>query len=170
MSVPHLSLAISHSPLLATSPLSASAGPDDNLLSTLMNKCTLEDLHARSSSSRHRYLSHNTQPAPHSPTSNLAPRPSEGVDTDLLGKPLPALPSQPPIPPHAIISILNILDAFDKYTACETARVNCNIRDVYDSIKMYKTECQARLDHAQKKQEREKRETKEIDSDFWLGV
>jgi hypothetical protein len=58
----------------------------------------------------------------------------------------------------------------DDDVASEVHRVEEGIKEAYLLVEECKGERQMRENEWKKRQEREKTETKEADSDFWLGV
>lgn len=91
----------------------------------------------------------------------------------ITDKPLPCLPSDVcmlVIPPQAVIQFLDLLDQLDADVASEVARVKDGIKEAHTTLDLYKDERVQREKQGREKRAREKRETKEIGSDFWLGV
>lgn len=74
------------------------------------------------------------------------------------------------IPPQAVIQFLDLLDQLDADVASEVARVKDGIKEAHTTLDLYKDERVQREKQGREKRAREKRETKEIGSDFWLGV
>lgn len=109
-------------------------------------------------------------------SSSLGSTSHDGLSTkfvNLSNKPLPSLPcsgSATRIPPHAIISLLDLLDEFDVDVEVHVARVKEGIKEVYEMVDDCKAERRKNLERERKLREIVKRETKEIGSDFWLGV
>ncbi|KAK0241937.1 hypothetical protein EDD85DRAFT_820921 [Armillaria nabsnona] len=87
-------------------------------------------------------------------------------------KPLPALPlsCSPRIPPHEIISFLDLMEALDADVDIQVSRIKEHIDEVRKLVLAYKEERETRQEQTRKDRELVKSQTKEIGSDFWLGV
>ncbi|PBK91329.1 hypothetical protein ARMGADRAFT_1013783 [Armillaria gallica] len=87
-------------------------------------------------------------------------------------KPLPALPlsCSPRIPPHEIISFLDLMEALDADVDIQVLRIKEHIDEARKLVLAYKEERETKQEQTRKDRELVKSQTKEIGSDFWLGV
>ncbi|KIY50181.1 hypothetical protein FISHEDRAFT_71796 [Fistulina hepatica ATCC 64428] len=107
------------------------------------------------------------------------------LNHNTLRRPVLLLPSfkqdsaavTPRLPPTAVIALLDLLDQCDRELTVEVARVLDSVRETREMIggvrqRQAENRELDRIEHGRrlKEAERIKRETKEIDSDFWLGV
>lgn len=181
---PRLALNISRSPLLPGLSLSLhdttkTPSTADDLIYLLLTKRTLaNDHHAPIPTTSQHSLLYHTRLGPaflssFASSNSLQPSPPPSSLRSILtlagitcDKPLPPLP----ISSHAIISFLDLLDSFDADVESQTARVKENIQETHALVETCREERKSRRQDAREKRECEKKETKSIDSDFWLGV
>ena len=84
-------------------------------------------------------------------------------------KPLPALPP-PTIPPREIISVLELLERMDNDVVKEVQRVKEGIAEAYVVVREFSQAKRAHENEWRKRKEREGRETKNVDDEFWLNA
>lgn len=76
----------------------------------------------------------------------------------------------PPIPPKSIISLLELLDRMDGDVSKEVQRVRESIKEANEMIAEYAQAEKQRLSHLEARTDRQKRDTKGFQDDFWLHV
>ncbi|KAI0769311.1 HET-domain-containing protein [Trametes elegans] len=150
---PLLPVAISHSPLLS-GPL-----PDDlfaNLAKPLPT-ITIGPF-APSSVQPEAGLFSAYQPFAWSSSSSLASSPSS------------AAPPSTTVSPKEVISLLNLLESMENDIVTEVQRVRLGIQEARTLVRECRQDCEERTRALQKRRERERRETKGAEDDFWLGT
>ncbi|KAI0048309.1 hypothetical protein FA95DRAFT_1605399 [Auriscalpium vulgare] len=75
-----------------------------------------------------------------------------------------------PVSSKQVISLLDLLDKIDRDMACEVQRVKGNIADARAYVHTWREEARAREAECRRRRAQERKDTKEPDSDFWLGV
>ena len=91
---------------------------------------------------------------------------ASSMKTVLQNKPLPNLP----IPPREIISLLDLLEKMDDDILKEVQRVRENVKEARAVMREFREERARRRVGAQQKREREEKETKGPDDEFWLNA
>ncbi|KAH9949617.1 hypothetical protein B0H21DRAFT_727654 [Amylocystis lapponica] len=82
----------------------------------------------------------------------------------------PPLSPSATIPPKQIIQLLDLLERMDGDIAAEVQRVQHGIREAWTLIHDHKQGQETRNSRGEARRGREKRETKGVDDEFWLGV
>jgi len=91
---------------------------------------------------------------------------------------LPPSHSTPPRPKSRLsaaaskklVEFIDFLDKIDRDMTAEIEHVKESIKETRDYVGEWQEERSARRAEFLRKKERERRETKEPDSDFWLGI
>ncbi|KAI0371133.1 hypothetical protein BV20DRAFT_1112799 [Pilatotrama ljubarskyi] len=73
-----------------------------------------------------------------------------------------------PISPREVIALLNLLESMENDVATEVQRVRLGIQETRMLVRECREDCRARTADRQERQDRERRETKGPDDDFWL--
>ncbi|KAI0081872.1 hypothetical protein K474DRAFT_1768110 [Panus rudis PR-1116 ss-1] len=81
-----------------------------------------------------------------------------------------AIPRCAFIPPKEIISLLELLDEMDDDVAKEVQRVRDSIKETHELIRQLAQAEKVRVDRLKKRHDKQRRETKAIDDDFWLNA
>ena len=150
------------------SPLVGGPGLSEDFFATLVAQGTLKPLPVLSFSSdstpRRRTCASNAA------TANLTTRTLKQYHR--FEKPLPSAPSVvvTRIPPRDIISLLDLLERMDNDMMKEVQRVRESIREAWTEIAEYRQERDARDVEMARRRARERRETKDVDDEFWLQV
>ncbi|KAI0655946.1 hypothetical protein C8Q70DRAFT_1057144 [Cubamyces menziesii] len=93
-------------------------------------------------------------------------------------------PTSPPLPSSSsssasptssitskeVISLLNLLESMENDVATEVQRVRLGIQEARMLVRECREDCRARQKALRKRRDRERRDTKGADDDFWLGV
>lgn len=101
------------------------------------------------------------------PVINSKPSPPSG--TAISNKPLPLLP-KPTIPPTQIIGLLNLLEQMDSDVTKELERLRDHIQELRNSTEVLKAERSSRCERVALRKDREEKETKHVDDEFWLNA
>ena len=123
-----------------------------------------------------------------SSSSSLTRHPSHSVPGITVTRPLSELTrdvtsivpfprSSPPPRPRLstaaskkLVGFIDLLDKIDRDMAAEVEHVRESIRDAREYVEEWREERSARMAELLRKREREKRENKGLDTDFWRGV
>ncbi|THH30950.1 hypothetical protein EUX98_g3261 [Antrodiella citrinella] len=84
-------------------------------------------------------------------------------------KPLPSLPPSA-IPPRQIISVLELLERMDNDVVKEVQRVKEGIAEACVMVREYVEAEQVRSTKWKQQRDRERKDTKTVDDDFWLNA
>lgn len=157
---PLITLYVSRSPLLPELDFRITA-KTGSLLSALLTKRVVGAEHnitARRGITQPEYTTSNTP----NPTSHAHAHPTSAHrhSSSFAGAPSSQL----------VIALLNMLDQFDADVAMQVARVKDSIAEAHECIGGYKQERMRRQASQEERRRKERKETKEIGSDFWLGV
>ncbi|KAI0674999.1 hypothetical protein C8Q78DRAFT_964904 [Trametes maxima] len=152
---PLLPVAISQSPLL-------SGTLSDDLFSALAKPLPTITIGPYGPSTRLR----GDRPPAHGSTPWPASTPASSSSSSTS---LPITPTTP-ISPKDVISLLNLLESMDNDVAMEVQRVRLGIQEARTLVRECREESKMRTNEMQMKREKERRETKGADDDFWLGV
>ncbi|KAI9067125.1 hypothetical protein FKP32DRAFT_1588937 [Trametes sanguinea] len=92
-----------------------------------------------------------------------------------LRRPIVPSSASPPLAPRGIsskdvISLLTLLEAMENDVATEVQRVRLGIQEARSLVRECREDCLARASARQERRERERRDTKSADDEFWLGV
>ncbi|KAI0829668.1 hypothetical protein BC628DRAFT_1512381 [Trametes gibbosa] len=82
---------------------------------------------------------------------------------------LPVTPPTP-IPPKEVIALLNLLESMDNDVNMEVQRVRLGIQEARSLVRECREDSKTRAREVQKRRDREQRDTKGTDDDFWLGM
>ncbi|KAL7281291.1 hypothetical protein PYCCODRAFT_1466461 [Trametes coccinea BRFM310] len=69
-----------------------------------------------------------------------------------------------------VIALLTLLEAMETDVATEVQRVRLGIQEARSLVRECREDCKARASARQERRERERRDTKSADDEFWLGV
>lgn len=157
---PLITLHISRSPLLPELDFRITA-KTGSLLSALLTKRVVGTEHI-SPAKRGIAQTEYTTSSPPNPTSNAHahPIPTHGHSSSFASAPSSQM----------VIALLNMLDQLDADVAMQVARVKDSITEAHDCIDEFKQERLRRQMSQEERRQKERKETKEIGSDFWLGV
>ncbi|KAF4567695.1 hypothetical protein EYR40_006699 [Pleurotus pulmonarius] len=157
---PLITLHVSRSPLLPELDFRITA-KTGSLLSALLTKRVVSAEHAihpKRSIAQTEYTT-STPPSPTSHT-HAHPTPAHRHSSSFASAPSSQM----------VIALLNMLDQFDADVAMQVARVKDSIAEAHECIDEYKQERLRRQTSREERWQKERKETKEIGSDFWLGV
>ncbi|KAI0356176.1 hypothetical protein OH77DRAFT_238840 [Trametes cingulata] len=74
-----------------------------------------------------------------------------------------------PISPKEVIALLNLLESMENDVATEVQRVRLGIQEARMLVHECREDCRARASEKRERRDRERRETKGPDDDFWLA-
>lgn len=100
---------------------------------------------------------------------STASKPSVSSTKSSIDKPLPTLP-KPAIPPKQIIALLDLLEKMDHDVTKEVERVRQNIKEMRAVTQAFREECKVRREQVARRRDREEKETKRPDDEFWLNA
>ncbi len=157
---PLITLHVSRSPLLPELDFRITA-KTGSLLSALLTKRVVSAehaIHAKRGIAQTEYTT-STPPSPTSHT-HAHPTPAHRHSSSFASAPSSQM----------VIALLNMLDQFDADVAMQVARVKDTIAEAHECIDEFKQERLRRQTSREERRQKERKETKEIGSDFWLGV
>lgn len=113
----------------------------------------------------------------HSVPEIMVTRPFSELVHDKPTQILPSLCAPPRTKPRLstaaskkLVEFIDFLDKIDRDMTAEIEHVKESIREAQEYVGEWRDERSARKAELLRKKERERRETKQLDSDFWLGV
>ncbi|KAI8993779.1 hypothetical protein BD414DRAFT_480424 [Trametes punicea] len=109
----------------------------------------------------------STPPSSSSSASSSVSPPSSSSSSSSTS---PVTPPPPRFSSKEVIALLNLLESMDHDIATEVQRVRLGIQEARTLVRECREDCQARATARQKRRDRERRETRGTDDDFWLGV
>ncbi|KAI9442438.1 hypothetical protein H4582DRAFT_2072998 [Lactarius indigo] len=98
---------------------------------------------------------------------------SSSSSFSLTFQPSSAVPEVPCLSSAAskkLVEFIDFLDKIDRDMTAEIQHVKESIKEAHEYVGEWQKERSARRAELLRKKERERRETKEPDSDFWLGI
>ncbi|KAI9461206.1 hypothetical protein BJY52DRAFT_213982 [Lactarius psammicola] len=176
---PLIQFDIPNSPLLLSLPFDAGSHP--TLLSASSTPpCTMP-------SSKMSHFPDLTPSVSSSSSSSLILQPSSAIPEVVVTSPLSNVAcDKPPLPSHRtpprpksrlsaaaskkLVEFIDFLEKIDRDMTAEIQHVKESIKEAHDYVGEWQEERSARRTELLRRKERERRETKEPDSDFWLGI
>ncbi|KAH9176668.1 hypothetical protein EDB89DRAFT_1939349 [Lactarius sanguifluus] len=168
---------IPNSPLLFSLPLDAGSHPT-HLSTSSAPPCTM-------SPSKKPHFHNLLASASSSLNFSLTFQPSSTVPAVVITRPLSNDRSPPPpshcTPPRPkprlssaaskkLVEFIDFLEKIDRDMTAEIQHVKESIKEAHEYVGEWQGERRARTAELLRRKERERRETKEPDSDFWLGI
>lgn len=85
-------------------------------------------------------------------------------------KPLPFVPKDEMIPSKQILSVLELLERMDEDVIKEVRRVRESLQEAFDMVREYVDTENNRIAQQKERRERQEKDTKGVDDDFWLNA